>query len=44
MTTAAGIIAEDATSAPVLGGAEQRLAGIYAQALLDASAHKNEVD
>jgi len=44
MTTAAGIIAEDATSAPILGGAEQRLAGIYAQAFLDASAHKNEVD
>lgn len=44
MTTAAGIRAEDASSAPVLGGAEQRLAGIYAQALLDASAHKNDVD
>lgn len=35
---------EDTTTPSVLGGPEQRLAGIYAQALLDAAARKGDLD
>lgn len=35
---------EDTTTPSVLSGAEQRLAGIYAQALLEAAARKGDLD
>lgn len=35
---------EDTTAPSVLGGAEQRLAGIYAQALLEAASRKGDLD
>lgn len=44
MSNAAGKGADDTTAPALLGGAGQRLAGIYAQALLDAATRTGDLD